>query len=433
MTAHCWTRCSAIITVALMVSWSGPYTLAADCPLDWREAPLAGGPNGPVYAMTTWDPDGTGPLAPWLVIGGSFTQVGGTSASRIAAWDGSAWHSFSSGMNTDVRALAVHEGELFAGGPFTSAGGSACNRVARWDGSAWQPLGSGLNEFVYSLASYNGELVVGGVFTNAGGTLVSAIARWSSGGGWQALGSGMGGPDAVEIVFALTVHDGSLIAAGQFQTAGGIAANRIARWDGAWHALGGGVTSAGTPQVLALRSEAGDLYAGGYFTHAGGAPCSNIARWDGAAWSPLHAGINGPVVALGRLGGDLIASGEFILAGGASAFRIARWNGASWQALGGGISATGRALASFAGDLHVGGQFLQVDSMTANYWARWGPACLRGDVDCNQLVEITDVDPFVQALLQSPGLEPCETFTADANGDGQVNGVDVPALVNMLF
>ncbi len=433
MTAHRWTRCPVFATAALIASWGGPYPVAADCPLDWREAPMVGGPNGPVYAMTTWDPDGTGPLAPWLVIGGSFTQVGRANASRIAAWDGSAWHSFGSGMNTDVRALAVHEGELFAGGPFTSAGGSACNRVARWDGSAWQPLGLGLNEFVYSLASYNGELIVGGVFTNAGGTPASAIARWSSGGGWQTLGSGVGGPDAVEIVFALTVHDGSLIAAGQFQTAGGVAANRIARWDGAWHALGAGVTSGGTPQVLAVRSKGEDLYAAGYFTHAGGAPCNNIARWDGAAWSPLHAGINGPVFALGRLGGDLVAAGEFILAGGVSAFRIARWNGASWQALGGGISATGRALASFAGDLHVGGQFLQVDSMTANYWARWGPACLRGDVDCNQLVEIADVDPFVQALLQSPGLEPCETYTADANGDGRINGADVPALLNILF
>lgn len=41
--------------------------------------------NGPVYAMTTWDPDGPGPLGDWLVVGGEFTLAVGVPARNIAA------------------------------------------------------------------------------------------------------------------------------------------------------------------------------------------------------------------------------------------------------------------------------------------------------------------------------------------------------------
>src|SRR5260370_11076295 len=59
---------------------------------------------------------------------------------------------------------------------------------------------------------------------------------------WSALGSGMNG-----FVFALTVFDDgtgpALYAVGNFNRAGGVEANRIARWDGTqWSALGRGVS-----------------------------------------------------------------------------------------------------------------------------------------------------------------------------------------------
>ena len=47
---------------------------------------------------------------------------------------------------------------------------------------------------------------------------------------WSALGSGMDGYD----VYALAVDaSGNLYAGGNFTTAGGVSANRIAKWDGA--------------------------------------------------------------------------------------------------------------------------------------------------------------------------------------------------------
>ncbi len=89
---------------------------------------------------------------------------------------------------------------------------------------------------------------------------------------WSALGGTNGD------VYALAVYDGALIAGGQFTTAGGVGASRIAQWDGtSWSALGSGIDS--DVRALAVYDDA--LIAGGQFTTAGGVAVGNIARWDG--------------------------------------------------------------------------------------------------------------------------------------------------------
>jgi hypothetical protein len=89
-------------------------------------------------------------------------------------------------------------------------------------------------------------------------------------------------------VFALAVFDDgsgpALNAGGWFDTAGGVAVNNIARWDGnAWSALSGpsgtGV-SGGVYALAAFDDGSGPaLYAGGRFDTAGGLPSSHIAAW----------------------------------------------------------------------------------------------------------------------------------------------------------
>src|SRR5688572_30085860 len=67
----------------------------AQCP-DWRARGTGLRVNGDVYDSTVWDPDGTGPQPPLLVVGGAFSSVGGPdglAVRNIAAWDGSRWHS----------------------------------------------------------------------------------------------------------------------------------------------------------------------------------------------------------------------------------------------------------------------------------------------------------------------------------------------------
>jgi cysteine-rich repeat protein len=233
-----------------------------------------------------------------------------------------------------------------------------------WDGRFFS---LGPSEGLDAMAiSGSGDLYVGGWFATAGGVSANRIARWD-GTSWSALGSGMDGG-----VRALAVSgSGDLYAGGDFTTAGGVSANHIARWDGtSWSALDSGMD--GCVRALAV-SGSGDLYAGGDFTTAGGVSANHIARWDGTSWSALDSGMDGCVYALAVSGsGDLYAGGDFTTAGGVSANHIARWDGTSWSALGSGMDGGVRALAvSGSGDLYAGGYFTTAGGVSANNIARW--------------------------------------------------------------
>jgi hypothetical protein len=219
---------------------------------------------------------------------------------------------------------------------------------------------------------------------------------------WSSVGSGVSDPvggGAVALgIWALAVFDDgsgpALYAGGSFTNAGGIEANRIARWDGSsWSALGSGVTgSQGQFQaVLALAvfddGSGPALYAGGTFTQAGGIPANGIAKWDGSSWSPLGDGVTNSniysVIALqvfdDGTGPALYAGGQFTHAGGKPAVGIARWDGSTWSALGSGIGTASNsfveALAVFddgtGPGLYAGGAFTQADGAPGNRIARW--------------------------------------------------------------
>src|SRR5262245_53204477 len=88
----------------------------AQCPAQWLAGQGAPGVvgNGTVFASTQWDPDGAGPQSPWAIFGGTFVGAGDVAVNSVAAWDGSEWRALGDGLNAQVRALIVHNGELFA-------------------------------------------------------------------------------------------------------------------------------------------------------------------------------------------------------------------------------------------------------------------------------------------------------------------------------
>jgi hypothetical protein len=333
-----------------------------------------------------WQPVGSGrdvvvgtlALYSGELIAGSYVSLWGSDApppfELIARWNGSIWQPLGAGMEGDVHALTVYNGELIAGGHFTIAGGVSCNSIGRWDGSSWHALGSGMGppsspsapwtRAVFALTTYNGELIAGGDFETAGGVTCNSIARWN-GADWQPLGAGMGGYSSV---YALTVYNGELIAGGDFTTAGGVTCNRIARWDGAtWQPLGSGMDGC----VRTLLVYNGELITGGDFTTAGGVTCNSIARWDGSSWQPLGLGMNGPVRALTVAWGLVVAGGTFSTAGGVPCNNIARWYGTYWQPLGSGMDGSVSALTVFNYELIVGGGFTTANGVACNYIARF--------------------------------------------------------------
>jgi hypothetical protein len=264
----------------------------------------------------------------------------------IARWNGTTWSNLGLGVGNIVYSLSLGpDGELVAGGNFTTAGGNDAFGIATWDGTFWSPLGIGTEApnspvaqtsgYVFATAAApNGDIYAAGTILDAGGLDVNRIARWD-GVAWSPLDAGVSGDPSGNAVFALLVlPNGDLIVGGQFATAGETPASGIARWDGkSWSALGTGMsntTGSSSVNSLAVMPN-GDLIAGGWFDTAGGLSANGIARWDGAAWSPLGAGLTGGqfytiVKSLLILpNGDIVAAGSFASAGGLPAANIARW------------------------------------------------------------------------------------------------------------
>lgn len=327
------------------------------------------GANGEVFAIVT-DESGN------LYVGGNFTIIGEIFANRIARWDGNSWASLGSGMNNEVRALAVSGSNIYAGGRFTLAtnngGGMVlASRIARWNGNSWTNLGQGLNNEVHALMVSGSEVYAGGLFTTAGGVSANYIAKWN-GNNWTNLAAGMAAPSS-PAVYALAGSGNGLYAAGNFKTAGGIEANHVAKWNGInWTNLGLGLNS--PANALALSGT--EVYVGGQFTRAtntGGAiiTVNRMAKWNGSVWSPLSSGLNGTVQALTLSGSSLYAGGQFTTAGGNSASYAAKWDGSIWSSLGASLNNAVNALAVSGGDLFVGGRFTWAGGKNANSIAKW--------------------------------------------------------------
>lgn len=216
-----------------------------------------------------------------LVAGGSFTEAGGLTVNRVAAFDGAAWRALGGGVDNSIYALHSTETGLVAAGRFAAAGGTAATRIARWDGAAWHPLGDGLDGTVNALGTYQGDLIAGGVFTASGAVDLGGIGRWD-GAAWHPMGSGIDAPTLIWGVMALLGTSEGLIAGGEFTSIDGVPASGLAVWDGAaWSEFQGGVTrtDTGTPRVFGLRAIDGDLWVAGAFLEAGGRSSCNIARW----------------------------------------------------------------------------------------------------------------------------------------------------------
>ncbi len=398
----------AVLVTAFTLTLAAPWA-RAQC-VDWKVGPLdngsaPNGANGSIDAMAYWDPDGAGPLPTMLVVGGSFTSIGGVSANHIAArdpvtgawqalgagvgtnvfaitvyngnlvvggtgdndpgtadnnllwWDGSTWNTFNGGTSTGtVYALTVYNGQLYAGGSFVIFPTvlDPAHNFARWNAGAglWEDVNSGTDNTVYAFLQFNGDLVVAGAFLHAGGSPEKYIARWN--GSWQPLGSG-----SDQNISALTLFNGQIVAASSYPTPSGYEITAGA-WDGsAWHPFGAGFPNGMDNIIWSLGVYNGQLVAGGYFTHANSQPANHIALWNGSAWTPLLGGTDSPVLCMLPFSGELLAGGTFTHVDSRPANRIARWNGLEWSSLGGGTTTAVYALTNFLGNIVAGGDFRQ--------------------------------------------------------------------------
>ncbi len=295
---------------------------------------IASGISGSVDVLSVDSNDNT------LLAAGSFSSIGGTSASNIARFDGTSWTALGAGTNGRVRAIGTDpiDGYLAIGGDFTQAGGSTANHLALWDGFAWSQIGGGTNGNVHALAvDPNGALAVGGSFTQANGSSIgNGIALWD-GSSWSAMGTSGVGNNAV-LCLATSNPSGYLIVGGSFTSVSGVTgASGIAQWDGtAWSALGSGFDGS-VQAILPLTSN--KLIVGGAFAASGSSSMNRAAKWTGSAWTSLAGGVAGSsseILSLARLPSqEIVAGGVFSIAGGVSATNLGRWSdsGKPWIAV----------------------------------------------------------------------------------------------------
>jgi hypothetical protein len=344
------------------------------CAQNW--GPVGTGTNESVRALCVYNGD--------LYAGGYFTMAGGNPANCIAQWNGTIWSTVSTGVTggsnyPEILSMAVYNGNLYAAGRFTTAGGNPASNIAMWNGSAWSAVGTGIagtNSFVTSLAVYNGKLVAAGYFSIAGAAPANSVASWN-GTTWATLGSGLSIVNGS--AFTMYAYDSVLYVAGDFDSAGGHICMSIAQWNGTtWAALGAGtLSSLGYPgYVNTLCVYNRKLYAGGTFDTAGGLAQNDFACWNGTAWD--SAGINSlnlngvPYCSLVS-NGKLYLGGSINTADGKPVHNITSWNGTLWDSVGSGFAGdTGVfSLCVYNNELYAGGIFLMSGNTATSYIAKW--------------------------------------------------------------
>ena len=322
-----------------------------------------------------------------LYVGGLFSSAGGNSISNIAIWQGTQWTAMGSGTSTGTTAsatayaIAVNGSNVYAGGSFFLAGGVVCNRIAAWNGSSWASIdnagtnyGNGLNGTVYAIAKNGNDIYVGGNFISAGNVAVNYVAKWD-GSSWSALGTGVSGA-TTNIVNALAISGNNLYVGGTFTTAGGVSAANIAIWNmqtSTWSAMGSGLGTS-TATVNAIAVSGSNIYAGGNFTTSGSNTMNRVAMWNGSTWVGMDSGVSGTVYAITVSGSNVYVGGSFATAGSSalSVGSIAVWNGTSWGALGTGTVSAVYCIAVAGGNVYVGGNFVTIGTATsANGTAYW--------------------------------------------------------------
>ncbi len=387
---------------------AGAFTMAGGVPANriarWNGgswSAFGAGFDGTVYALAVM-PNGA------LVAGGAFLHSGGTFVGTIVRWSGSAWLPMVTGPNyagTDgiVRCLHVQQnGDLVMGGSFSLLGGAWYGNVARfdgvtwtgmpglpgqvywlrnlpngnlvaggrfidgcrwWNGSTWSMLGTGFDGDVLGAAIVsNGDLVVTGAFTGR-------CARWS-GTQWSLLGT-MSGSLPTFGVCVTPMPDGGFLLGGRFASVANVVAHAVVRYsDGAWTALARGADALVRCQ---LHHPSGDLIVAGSFTGFGGATAMGLARRVGNTWSSFGTVNNGSVYAMAAMpNGDVVVVGAFDGINGIISPRVARYSGGSWVPMANGPNSfVFSAVALANGDLVVGGGFYNSGGNETRYVARW--------------------------------------------------------------
>ncbi|HCA06696.1 T9SS type A sorting domain-containing protein [Chryseobacterium sp.] len=240
-----------------------------------------------------------------IIIGGSFTQVGGSGKNRLARLlpDGNIDNTFNigSGANGTVSLVKVQsDGKIIVGGQFSSFNGVDKKRLVRLnpDGSIDNTFvtGDGPNATGGMRSSFiqpDGKIVICGTFTTFSGLNRNGVVRLNTDGSVDSTFSIGTGPKknsgtAPEINSVTVQSDGKIVLVGYFDTFNNIARRTIVRLNpngsvdtsfispGATYDVATGGSDNGRLHTVAMHKNR--ILLGGYFVSYGGVQRGYFAR-----------------------------------------------------------------------------------------------------------------------------------------------------------
>jgi hypothetical protein len=304
--------------------------------------------------------------------------------------EGTAWSPIPSDFmgwasRTINRVLAAGD-DIYVGGYFDNVGDTRASNIARWHRPTrtWHALGvdtlEGVNAMAHAMLMVGDDLYVGGDFDSAGGAPANKVAVWSRATNqWRALpaidGNGVNGA-----VRSIIRRGETVLFGGNIDSAGSLPALGLAYWSSDENLLLpyelGLPTLVTAVRVSSLLVRDDTLYLGGYVEYGGFGGGSGVAKSvDGETVLITPDGVNGSVYDLAMIGDDLYMAGSFSEVEGVTVNGVARWNGLEWSALGSGdaVGVNGwiTSMIAHAGRIFVGGSFDKVGDIEASRIASW--------------------------------------------------------------
>lgn len=316
------------------------------------------------------------------------------------AWNGTSW-----------RILPMVAGggpvmAVFADRLYVAGGG----KILSFDGSTWAFHGTHTGD-VYAMTAFNGELIIAGAMSRIGGVAVNRIARFN-GVRFATIGAGF----RAGFVSSLAVWNGALYAAGSFgaSTMPPGDPRHVAFWNGTgWQTAGAGLNST----VKALTVHNGKLVAGGFFDISGPGSGARVAQFDGVSWTSLSPTFNkniSTIFTLASYSGGLVAGGLFSSSEGFVGTML--FNGTNWVAMDGGALSpvSGQSFVyrsvTYRDQVVLLGQFEITGTVLAYGMAVWGPSAGTGGLRVD-----TNSDGQRDIILRNPLTGMLRSWELDSN------------------
>jgi hypothetical protein len=257
-------------------------------------------------------------------LGGGFHSVGGLFRSKVAKIDittGIVDETFVPSLIEggvpwpEVWAMALSDSDLIIGGSFTTIGGLTRNNIAKISsetGATDLTFDPNSNNRVLTILSSGSDIYVGGYFTSIGGLTRNRIAKISASTG---AANETFNPNANNGVFSLAMDSSDLYVGGDFTLIGGTSRNYIAKIDQSNGTLDETFNANVNSTVKTTLYSNSNVYIGGNFNSVGGLTRYYLAKINsstGAVDENFEANTSGSVFTLGILGSNLYVGGLFL-------------------------------------------------------------------------------------------------------------------------